>query len=43
MGASYGIVDLVGENAKESGSLVTRVGLEFRLNVEDECGGDGGK
>ena len=38
-----GVVDLVDENAKESGSLVTRVGPELRLNIEDECGGDGGK
>ena len=38
-----GVVDLVDEDAEESNSLVTRVGLELRLDIEDECGGDGGE
>ena len=37
-----GVVDLVDENA-EGGSLVTRVGLELILDVEDESGGDSGE
>ena len=38
-----GVVDLVDEDAEEGGSLVTRVRLELRLDIEDECGGDGGE
>ena len=37
------VVDLVDEDAEEGGSLVTRVGLELGLDVEDECGGDSGE
>ena len=38
-----GVVDLGDENTKKSDSLITRVGLELRLDVEDEGGGDGGE
>ena len=38
-----GVVDLVDEDAEEGGSLVTRVGLELGLDVEDECRGNGGE
>ena len=37
------VVDLVDEDAEESDGLVTRVGLELGLDVEDECRGDCGK
>ena len=37
------VIDLVDEDAEESDGLVTRVGLELRLDVEDECRGDGGE
>ena len=36
-----GVVDLVDEDAEESDGLVTRVGLELRLDIENECSGDG--
>ena len=36
-----GVVDLVNEDAKESGSLIARVGLELRLDIENESRGDG--
>ena len=36
-----GVVDLVDENTEECGSLITRVGLELRLDVDDESGSDG--
>jgi hypothetical protein len=38
-----GIVDLVNQDAEEGGSLVTRVGLKSRIDLNDECGGDGRK
>ena len=38
-----GIVDLVDEDTEESGSLVTRVGLELRLDIKDESRCDGGE
>ena len=31
-----GVVDLVDKDAEESDGLITRVGLELRLDVEDE-------
>ena len=37
------VVYLVDEDTEESGSLLTRVGLELRLNIEDEGGSDGGE
>ena len=36
-----GVVDLVDEDTEESGSLVARVRLELRLDVDDKCGSDG--
>ena len=36
-----GVVDLVNEDTEESGGLVVRVGLELRIDLDDECGGDG--
>ena len=38
-----GVVNLVDENTEESGGLITRVGLELRLDVDDESGSDGGE
>ena len=38
-----GVVDLVDENAEEGGGLFTRVGLELRLDIEDEGSSDGGE
>ena len=35
-----GVVDLVDEDPEEGGSLLARVGLELRLDVDDECGSD---
>ena len=37
------VVDLVDEDAEEGDSLVTRVGLELGLDVDDEGGGDCGE
>ena len=37
------VVNLMDKNSEEGGSLLTRVGLELRLDVDDECGGDGGE
>ena len=36
-----GVVNLVDEDAEESSSLVTRVGLELWLDIEDESRSDG--
>ena len=38
-----GVVDLVDEDTEESGGLITRVGLELRLDVDDEGRSDGGE
>ena len=38
-----GIVDLVNKDAEEGSSLVTRVGLKLRTDLNDECRSDGGK
>ena len=38
-----GVVDLVDEDTEEGGSLLTRVRLELRLDIEDERGRDGGE
>ena len=38
-----GVVDPVDKDAEESDGLITCVGLEFRLDVEDECRGDCGE
>ena len=36
-----GVVDLVDKDTEESHSLITRIGLESRLDVEDESRCDG--
>jgi len=36
-----GVVDLVGKGAGESSGLVVWVRLEVRVDLNDECGGDG--
>ena len=38
-----GVVDLVDKDVEESNGLITRVGLELRLDVEDEGRGYGGE
>ena len=38
-----GVVDLVDENTEESGGLLACVGLELRLDIEDESRSDGGE
>ena len=38
-----GVVDLVDKDAEESGSLLTRIRLELRLDIEDESRGDEGE
>ena len=38
-----GIIDLVDEDPEECGSLVTRVGFELRVDLDDERGGNGRK
>ena len=40
VGAESGVVDLVDEDSEEGGSLLARVGLELRLDVDDEGGSD---
>jgi hypothetical protein len=37
------VVNLVNEDAEESGSLVVVVRLELRANIDDECGRDSRK
>jgi len=41
--AECGVVDLVNQDAEESRCLVVRVLLELGVDVDDECGGDGGE
>jgi len=41
--AGSGVVDLVDEDAEESGGLFTRVWLELGLDLDEECGGHGGE
>jgi len=41
--AERGVVDLVDQDAEEGRCLVVRVLLELRVDVDDECGGDGGE
>ena len=41
--AEGGVVDLVDEDSKESGCLFVRVWLELGVDLDDECGSDGGK
>ena len=41
--AEGGVVDLVDEDAEESSGFVIWVRLEVRVDLDDECGGDGGE
>ena len=41
--AERSVVDLVNEDAQQSSSLVVRIGLELRVDLDDECGSDCGK
>ena len=41
--AEGGVVDLVDEDAEESGSLFVGVWLELGVDLDDECGGDSGE
>ena len=41
--AESGVVDLVDEDTEESSGFVVRVGLELRLDLDDEGGSDGGE
>ena len=38
-----GVVDLVDKDTEESDSLITRVGMKLRLDIEDESRGDCGE
>ena len=38
-----GVVGLVDKNTKEGNSLFTRIGLELRLDADDESRSDSGK
>ena len=35
-----GVVNLINKNAEESGGLIVGIGLEFRVNLDNERGGD---
>ena len=35
-----GIVDFVNKKAKEDGDLITGIGLEFGIKLDDKCGGN---
>jgi hypothetical protein len=37
------VVDLVNENTQESDGLVVGIGLELRVDFDDECRGDRGE
>jgi len=41
--AKGGVIDLVNKNAEESSSFVIRIRLEVRVDLDYECGGDGGE
>jgi hypothetical protein len=41
--AEGSVVDLMDKNAEEGGGLVVRVRLELGVDLDDECGGDGGE
>ena len=41
--AEGGVVDLLDEDAEESDGFVIWVRLEVRVDLDDECGGDGGE
>jgi len=39
--AEGGVIDLVGKDTEESSGLAVWVWLELRVDLDDECGGDG--
>ena len=41
--AEGGAIDLVNKDTEESSGLVVRVRLELGVDLDDKCGGDGGK
>ena len=41
--AEGGVIDLVNEDTEESDGLIVWVRLELRVDLDDECGGDGGE
>ena len=41
--AEGGVVDLVDEDAEEGSGLIVGVWLELGVDLDDECGGDGGE
>jgi hypothetical protein len=41
--AEGGVIDLVNKDAEESGGLAVRIWFEFGVDLDDECGGDGGE
>jgi hypothetical protein len=41
--AEGGVIDLVDKDTEESGGLVVWVQLKLGIDLDDECGGDGGK
>lgn len=38
-----GVINLIDEDPEERGRLCTRVRLKLRIDLDDECGGDGRK
>ena len=38
-----GVVDLVNEGSEEGGGVDVRVGLQLRIDLDDESGSNGGK
>ena len=43
MVSKSGFVDLIEEDVEERGGLVVWIGPEFRIDLDDECGGHGRK
>ena len=41
--AKSGVVHFVNEDSEESGGLFVRIGLELRVDLDDERGGNGGE
>jgi hypothetical protein len=41
--AEGGVIDLVDKDTEESSGLVVRVWFELGVDLDDECGGDGGE
>ena len=38
-----GLIESEEDRAEEGGGLLVRIGLEVRMDVDDECGADGGE